>query len=199
MLRPYSRPQQLRFDPNLNPEPNPQHNKKVLSSNRAHAMCLALLVHEVRLGGKSTGKSLLLQNLAERHPGKVRKGELTPPADLSFLRKDTCPSFCVAQVVLVKLRRHRTIVGGLVRVLADLLGVGKDLTKPLPEMFEVIRDIQPKAKSSRGVEGGLAIMQKAEPGVTAIEQASRWGEEKGEQLSMLVDAMIKELGAGKSG
>jgi hypothetical protein len=127
------------------------------------------------------------------------------------------------QVFLVNLRREGTILGGLVRVLpqpisreqwakiiADLLGLSKNLTKPLPGIFKFIRGIfLPKAENSEVVEEALAIMQNAEPGLAAIETASRVlmnlfkdiqskEDGKGRPLSILVDTMVKELGPGKS-
>jgi hypothetical protein len=123
------------------------------------------------------------------------------------------------QVFLVNLRCEGTILGGLVRVLpqpiprekwakiaADLLGLSKDLTKPLPRIFKSIQGIfVPKVKSSDVVE---AIMENAEPGPAAFEKASRVLVEllkdaqsredgKGKPLSILMDAVVRELGAGE--
>lgn len=89
-------------------------------------MSLASLVRVVRLGGKSTGKSLLLQNLAARHKGKVRR---VPKFEALYLgQRVIFVLFLVDQVFLVKLRRHGTILSGLIRVLPQPISLEKLLT-----------------------------------------------------------------------
>ena len=112
------------------------------------------------------------------------------------------------QVFVVKLRLHGTILSGLVRALpqrippkawaaivGDIAGLAKRLSKPLPEVLDRFTDT---VTSWDGVDQGLGVVESASKAlVQVLNDMQGVNEGRGEPLRIVLDAMMKELGAGR--
>jgi hypothetical protein len=155
---------------------------------------------------------LLLDNLAARHPGKVRKREGVAhhhhPYDhhIQVLRISACSW---GQVWVVDLREDKTILRGLVRtlpqripretwvaIMSEVLAGCKGLVESLPEALESFRG---KGMSFEGLQSGLdsvlSVSTSVEKVLNTIPGSKK---EIGKPLQLLVGAMIRNLGAGES-
>jgi hypothetical protein len=163
-----------------------------------------------------TGKSLLLRDLAKRYEGKVGGKlllDLTPHLGMSsesWHAVCLCP--CLDQVFVVNLRKHKTILGGLVRVLpqqlslktwtvilAGIFGAAKGVSGAIPEGLNVIAEvIKGKVLTMDQVERDFMLLERAPRAVIELLSELRSGKaDDADPLSTVVNTMEKNLGNGE--